>query len=327
MAIDAKMSLLSKAEKKLSTEITAYDMNRVLSIMADLMQEYEVKERACIADIDDDMVECFFDSMAVRGYSKKTMRMYRMYLNDMLEYLKIPIRQIMVYHLRNYLSKKKDEGLMESTLSHRRSVMSSFFGWLHREGLIEKNTVSNLGTIKVPKKKKELYTDIDIAKLKAGCTKLRDRALVYFLESSMCRISEVVELNRNQIDFENRQFIVHGKGDKERMAFIDRVTAYVLKEYLDSRTDEDEALFVNRYGDRISTDGIRFMLNQLADKVGVHHVHPHKFRRTSATNNARRGMPVQHIQFLLGHENIDTTMEYVQTLGEDAKLKYMQFVG
>ena len=184
MAIDAKMSLLSKAEKKLSTEITAFEMNRVLSIMADLI-----------------------------------------------------------------------------------------------------------------------------------------------LESSMCRISELVELNRNQIDFENRQFIVHGKGDKERMAFIDRVTAYVLKEYLNSRTDENEALFVNRYGNRLSTDGVRFMLKTLAKKVDVFHVHPHKFRRTSATNNARRGMPVQHIQFLLGHESIDTTMEYVQTLGEDAKLKYLQYVG
>ena len=145
MAIDAKMSMLSKAEKKLSTEITAFDMNRVLSIMADLMQEYEVKERVCVADIDDDLVECYFDSMAVRGYSKKTMRNYRMYLRDMMEYLKVPIRQIMVYHLRNYLSKKKQDGLMESSLSHRRSVMSSFFRMAAQGGTDRKESCEQPG--------------------------------------------------------------------------------------------------------------------------------------------------------------------------------------
>ena len=143
----------------------------------------------------------------------------------------------------------------------------------------------------------------------------------------MCRISELVELDRDDIDFENREFILHGKGDKERIAFIDKLTAAILRDYLNTRTDDCPALFVNRYGNRLTTDGIRFMLNNLAARTGVEHVHPHKFRRTSATNNARKGMQVQHIQYLLGHENIDTTMQYVQVIGEDAKMRFKQLVG
>lgn len=216
---------------------------------------------------------------------------------------------------------------MESTISHARQVFSSCFGWLHREGLIDKNPVGNLSAIKVPKKKKEVYSDVDMEKLKAGCAKLRDKAIIYLLESSMCRISELIALNRDSIDFENRQFIVHGKGDKDRVAFLDKVTAYIIKEYLKTRNDDCEALFVNRYKERISDDGVRWMLKELAKAMDVNHVHPHKFRRTSATNNAKKGMPVQHIQYLLGHENIDTTMEYVQVFGEEAKIKYMQLVG
>ena len=327
MVIDSKVSFLNKAEKLLATEITAAARDRVLSIISDIMQGFSVVETACSDAIDDDLVECYFDAMSVRGLSKKTFRVYRCHIKELLDYLKVPIRSIMVYHLRGFLAYKKSNGMAESTLAHRRSVYSSFFTWLHREGLIEKNPVSNLATIKVPKKQKELYSDIDIMKLKDGCTSIRDKAIIYFLESSMCRISELVELDRDDIDFENREFILHGKGDKERIAFIDKLTAAILRDYLSTRTDACPALFVNRYGNRLTTDGIRFMLNNIAARAGVEHVHPHKFRRTSATNNARKGMQVQHIQYLLGHENIDTTMQYVQVIGEDAKMRFKQLVG
>ena len=327
MAIDSNISFLNQTEKKLSTEVTAADMNKVLTIISDIMQGFNIQEKEHADPEDNDIIESYFDAMRVKGIKSGTERNYRFYIRDLMNYAKVPIRSITVYHLRSFLASLKDKGLKESSLSNARSIFSSCFGWLHREGLIDKNPVGNLAAIKVPKKKKELYSDIDIAKLKAGCERLRDKAIIYLLDSSMCRISELVGLNRDSIDFENRQFIVHGKGDKERIAFLDKVTAYIIKEYLNTREDNCEALFVNRYDERISGDGIRFILKDIAKKVNVNHVHPHKFRRTSATNNARRGMPVQHIQFLLGHDNIDTTMEYVQVLGESAKAMYAQYVG
>lgn len=232
-------------------------------------------------------------------------------INRLVNSLQISIRSITVYHLREWIAKEQSRGVSDSTLEGQRQIFSAFFGWLLREGLIEKNPVANLGAIKVQKKVRKIFTDIEIENLKAACVNIRDKAIISFLLSTGCRINEVVGLNRNQINFIDKEVIVLGKGNKERTVFFDDVTAMHLKRYLETRKDDIPALFIGKRKERLLPGGVRYMLNQLAKTAGVEHVHPHKFRRTLATTMNAHGMPIQEVSAILGHERLDTTMKYV----------------
>lgn len=324
MAIEAKASFLRQAEKKLSTEVTADTMAKVLSIMADVMEGYDLREIG-IEEETDDMLECFLQAMDVQGRSKKTINHYRLILSKLLSKVKVSARRVTVYHLRSFLADEKERGLKDSTLAHHREVFSSFFGWLHREGLIEKNPVVNLGSIKVAKAEKKVFTDIDLEKLRQGCTRLVDKAIICFLASTGCRVAELVGLDREALDLENLECVVRGKGNKERTVYLDNVTAMYVRNYLATRKDDCPALFATRTRERFQTGGVRDMLKRLEERSGVEHVHPHKFRRTLATSLARRNMPIQTIAAILGHEKIETTMEYIVMNKENTKLQYRQY--
>lgn len=324
MAIEAKASFLRMAEKKLSTEVTADTMAKVLSIMADVMEGFDMREIS-MEEEQDDMLECFLQAMDVQSRSKKTIAHYRMILSQMLASARTSARRITVYHLRSYLARKKEEGLKDSTLAHFREVFSSFFGWLHREGLIEKNPVVNLGNIKVAKVEKKVFTDIDMELMRRNCRRKVDKAIICFLASTGCRVAELVGLDRAALDLENLECVVRGKGNKERTVYMDNVTAMYIRAYLASRTDDNPALFVTRTNERFQTGGIRDLLKRLENTSGVEHIHPHKFRRTLATNMAKRNLPIQVITAILGHESIETTMEYIVLNKDDTKLKYRQY--
>ena len=324
MAIEAKTSFLRQAEKKLSTEVTADTMTKVLSIMADVMEGYDMREIS-FQEETDDMLECFLQAMDVQSRSRKTIAHYKLVLGKMLEEAKVSARRITVYHLRSYLAKQKERGLKDSTLAHFREVFSSFFGWLFREGLIEKNPVVNLGNIKVAKEVKEVFTEIDMELMRRNCRRKVDKAIICFLASTGRRVAELVGLNRDAVDLENMECIVRGKGNKERTVYMDTVTVMYIRNYLESRTDDNPALFVTRRNERFQTGGIRDLLKRLEGISGVKHVHPHKFRRTLATNMAKRGMPIQTIAAILGHEKVETTMEYIVMNKDNTKLQYRQY--
>ena len=324
MAIEAKASFLKQMEKKMATVTTAETMANVLSIMADVMEGFDMRE-VSFEEERDDMLECFLQAMDVQSRSRGTIEHYRLVLGQMLTSVKTSARRITVYHLRSYLAKKKEEGLKDSTLAHFREVFSSFFGWLHREGLIEKNPVVNLGAIKVAKETKRVFTDIDMEKLRQNCRRLVDKAIICFLASTGCRVAELVGLDISAVDLDNMECVVRGKGNKERTVYLDSVTAMYVRNYLATRRDDNPALFVGRTKERFLTGGIRDMLKRLEAASGVDHVHPHKFRRTLATNMAKRGMPIQTIAAILGHEKIETTMEYIVLNKDDTKLKYKQY--
>ena len=324
MAIEAKASFLRKMEKGLSSTTTADTMAKVLSIVADVMEGFDMREIG-FEEEQDDMLECFLQAMDVQGRSQKTIVHYRLILGKMLEETKVSARRITVYHLRSYLAKQKERGLKDSTLAHHREVFSSFFGWLFREGLIEKNPVVNLGSIKVAKEEKKVFSDIDMEKMKQNGRRAVDKAIITFLASTECRVAELVGLDRNALDLENLECVVRGKGNKERTVYIDNVTAMYVKKYLATRTDDCPALFVTRTNERFNTGGIRDMLKRLEERSGVEHIHPHKFRRTLATSLARRNMPIQTIAAILGHEKIETTMEYIVMNKESTKMQYRQY--
>ena len=314
MAIDAKVSFMNMTEKRLGAEITADSMAVVMTVIADVLEGFEMKETFREAEPNEDLLNCYIEALKVQGRSEKTISRYRYILTRMMKDVGVPTRRITVYHLRGYLAKQQERGVMDTTAEGMRQIFSAYFNWLQRESLIEKNPCANLGTIKCARRKKKTFTDVDMEKISMNCTSIRDRALIAFLSSTGCRISEMTALNRDDITFYDiggTDCVVHGKGNKDRTVYISDVAGMLLKKYLDSRKDSCEALFVGKGGKRLLQNGVRAMMKKLAEKSGVEHIHPHKFRRTLATDLARHGMPIQEVANLLGHDKIETTMTYV----------------
>ena len=325
MAIESKVSLLALVEKRIAPKLTAEDVSKAISALSDVLTQFEVREILGEEERQDDLLSCYLDALKVQGRSQKTIDRYKYVLEQMLSAVQVPASRITVYHLRQYLAAMKQRGIADSTMEGHRQIFSAFYNWLQRESLIEKNPTANLGTIKVAKKQKKIYTEVDIAKLNRACKCTRDRAIISFLAATGCRISEATGLNRDSVDLIKLECVVRGKGNKERRVYINSVTGMLISEYLKSRTDDNEALFIGLRGERLHPNGVRYMMAQLAKKAGVDHVHPHKFRRTLATELARHGMPIQEVASILGHEKIDTTMRYVVLDNEDIKNSYRRF--
>ena len=328
MAIDAKVSFLGQIELKLADKLTTTDMSKCLGIIGDVLENFDMRECHGWGNESDtdDLLDSFVSSMNVQGRSQKTIDRYVYIIKQFMDFAGVPTRKINVYHIRNWIANGKQRGLMDSTLEGLRQILSSYFGWLHREGLIEKNPVANVGVIKVAKKQKQIYSEIDLEKLYQNCDNLRDKAIIHFLASTGCRVSEMTSLDRNTVNLNSLECVVHGKGNKERVVYLDQVTGMFLKEYLQTRKDDSEALFVGKNSsERIQPNGIRAMLKTLSKKAGVEHCHPHKFRRTLATELTRHGMPVQEVANLLGHDKLDTTMQYVMLNKDDIKSSYRRY--
>ena len=325
MAIDAKVGFLNQMESKLSNEVTADTMTRVLMIMSDALEGYEMREVFTESEPNEDLLMCYLDALKVQGRSPQTIMRYRNVIRRFLKRVGVTTRRITVYHLRKYIAERQGLGIKDTTLEGERQIFSAYFNWLQRESLIDRNPTANLGSIKCAKLKKKTFTEADIENLKNCCHSIRDRAIVCFLASTGCRVSEMTALDRDSVDFSGLECVVHGKGNKERTVFINAVTADVLQKYFATRKDDCPALFRGIRDERLQPSGVRYMLRVLEHESGVDHVHPHKFRRTLATDLSRRGMPIQEIANILGHDKIDTTMKYVVLNDEDIKYSYRRY--
>ena len=327
MSVEAKQAMLKKLENELSDTLTINNMNEVLKILADELEYYNLEQ---IEDYEfdlssNDMLEAFLSAKELEGRSPKTLERYRYIITRLLFFTKMPIRSITVYHLRKYLMELKNRGNSDVTLEGIREVFSSFFNWLQKEKLITDNPCVNLAPIKCMKKNKLPFSSVDIERLKENCNNVRDKAIICFLLSTGCRIGEVVSLNKNDIDFQKKQCKVLGKGNKERIVYLDDITIFFLKKYFSERVDNYEALFIGKGSFRMTPGGIRRVLVKLGEKAGVENVHPHRFRRTLATNLIYRGMPIQEVAKILGHEKLDTTMKYVYIDNNNLKFSYNKF--
>ena len=325
MAMEDKAAFLRQLETELSDKLTVADMSRTLSTISDLLGGYELVTLTVRQTERDDLMTAFLSAMQIQGRSVKTIDRYKYILTRMLQSASATTRQVTVYHLRQYLADEKTRGISDRTLEGYRQVFSSYFNWLQREGLLQKNPVANLGAIKCQKKIKQTYSEVDIEKLKLHCKCLRDRAILCFLMSTGCRISEMIQLNRNSIDYNSLEVTVLGKGNKERTVYLDPVAGMTIRQYLAQRKDNEPALFVGKGTERLKPGGVRLMLNNLAKTAGVEHVHPHKFRRTLATNLIRHGMPIQEVAAILGHDKLDTTMQYVVLDKTDVQNSYRKY--
>ena len=322
--IDAKVSFMSQMEAGMADTLTVDQMKKMQTVGYAILDKFDLVELADEME-QDDLLDCYVSAMKVECRSQKTIDRYVYVIGKMMEFVKVQTRRVSVYHLRNYLTHEKERGICEQTLEGYREIFSAYFNWLQRESLIDRNPCVNLGVIKVPKKEKKTYTDAELERLNWFCGNIRDRAILHFLRSTGCRISEITGLNCDQVNLELLECVVHGKGNKERTVYLDEVAGMILSEYLNGRIDDVPALFINKQHDRLNPGGVRAMLNKLAEKAGVDHVHPHKFRRTLATGLARHGMPIQEVAKVLGHEKLDTTMKYVVLNKDDVKASYRRY--
>lgn len=327
MPIEAKAVLLNRFESALNSMLTVNQTNSVLSALSDELANYRVEQSDMNADGDDDFLEAFISAKEIEGRSSKTLKRYRYIIHRFQLAANVPTREVTVFHIRKYLADQKSCGLSDSTLEGMREVFSSYFNWLQRENLIDNNPCANLGAIKCQKKVRLAYSEVELERLKTNCRRIRDKAIVCFLLSTGCRISEMIQLNCDDVDLKNRECKVLGKGNKERIVYIDTVSAMTLDEYLKTRTDNSPALFAGRGTERLKAQGIRKMLKDLQCAAHIEtKVHPHRFRRTLATNLIHRGMPIQEVAKILGHEKLDTTMKYVCINDGDIKYSYNKYI-
>ena len=273
--------------------------------------------------------EEFLSAKQVEGCSERSVSYYSSTLDNLIKSLIKPFNQIETEDLRVYLSEyQKKNDASKQTIDNIRRILSSFFTWLEDEDYILKSPVRRIHKIKTMKQVKETYSDEALEKLRDNCKTIRDLALIDMLASTGMRVGELVKLNRVDVDFVNRECVVLGKGSKERVVYFDARTKLHLQNYLNSRTDDNEALFVSLLEphNRLEIAGVEIMLRKLGRTLDINKVHPHKFRRTLATRAIDKGMPIEQVQKLLGHQKIDTTMEYAIVDQQNVKNSHKKYL-
>lgn len=277
-----------------------------------------------------ELLPAFIAAKRVEGCSEKSLRYYESTIRNMLEAVSKPEKQITTEDLRSYLDTYQRRGTVSKvTLDNVRRILSTFFSWLEDEDYIVKSPVRRIHKVKTGKTVKETYTDESLELMRDYCDNPRDLAMIDLLASTGIRVGELVKLNRADVDFENRECIVFGKGNKERKVYFDARTKIHLQKYLASRTDDNEALFVSliKPFDRLQISGVEIRLRKIGRDLGIHKTHPHKFRRTLATMVIDKGMPIEQVQQLLGHQSIDTTLQYAMVNQVNVKNSCKKFIG
>lgn len=271
----------------------------------------------------------FLDAKRIEGCSERTIQYYKVTVEKLFEYLITPVRKITTEEIRSYLVKyQKINNCSKVTVDNIRRNISSFFSWLEEEDYILKSPMKRIHKIKTKQQVKEVISDEAIERLRDHCNCSRDLAIIDLLYSTGIRVGELVNLNISDIDFEARECIVFGKGDKERKVYFDAKTKIHLQEYLSRRQDQNPALFVTLDAPyaRLKISGVEIRMRRLGRALKLEKIHPHKFRRTMATRAIDKGMPIEQVQKLLGHSQIDTTMQYAIVNQTNVKTSHQKYI-
>lgn len=277
----------------------------------------------------EEYLEMFITAKRIEGCSEKTLNYYRATIRKMFSICGIHVVHITTDDLRKYLADYQQiNHCSKGNIDNIRRILSSFFAWLEDENYIIKSPVRRIHKIRTAKTVKETYSDEAIELLRDNTDNLRDLAMIDLLASTGMRVGEMVQLNIEDIDFESRECIVFGKGSKERPVYFDARTKIHLKNYIQSRTDDNPALFVSllKPHNRLNITGVEIRLRELGNRLGISKVHPHKFRRTLATRAIDKGMPIEQVQHLLGHAKIDTTMQYAMVNQNNVKISHQKYI-
>ena len=327
-----KEDLIETIMQQMLSSINSIQMKQLRQVLEITLNQYEVTgvESKTDKGDNDNLIEKFIAAKRIEGCSDKTLKYYKTTIDSMALSVDKSVKIIQTEDLRLYLTNYQDKNKSSRvTIDNIRRILSSFFSWMEDEDYIIKSPVRRIHKIKTASSIKETYSDEDLEKMRDNCEELRDLAMIDVLASTGMRVGEMVLLNRDDINFAERECVVFGKGDKERIVYFDARAKLHLQEYLDSRTDENPALFVTLRApyERIQIGGIEHRLREMGKRLNIQKVHPHKFRRTLATMAIDKGMPIEQLQKLLGHQRIDTTLQYAMVKQSNVKTAHRKYIG
>ena len=302
-------------------------LRKIFKKLTVFVNGYEIKPvETSVALYVDYIPECYqtyFVTRKIEGMSMKSLEMYDLYLKDFFRQVHKPFKAITTNDIRVYLyNVQTQRGISNRSLDCRRTVINAFFEWCCNEEYINRNPCRNIKKIKFEEKERKPLSAIELEELRNACNSIRDKALVEFMYSTGCRVSEVVNMNKADVNFENKEVVLFGKGNKHRTAYLNAKAELALKSYLEIRTDDNEALFVSdrKPHKRLSKFGIEKRIGQLGELAGIERrVFPHLIRHTTASDGLNRGMGIEEVQAILGHESIATTMIYAKVSKSNVK--------
>lgn len=308
-------------------------MKQVSISIKDVLAKYEINKKANDEERREkentELLETFLSAKKIEGCSDKTIHYYQSSIVKLLKGLSKSIKEICTNDIRRYLAEIQEKNnLSKVTIDNLRRIFSSFFSWLEDEDYIAKSPVRRIHKVRTDTLVKEVLSDENIETLRDSCNESRDLAMIDLLLSTGVRVGELVKMNRADIDFQERQCKVFGKGNKEREVYFNARTKIHLQRYLESRTDDNPALFVtlSKPHTRLTISGVEVRLRKMGKVVHIDKVHPHKFRRTLATMAIDRGMPIEQVQKLLGHVRIDTTLHYAMVNQQNVKIAHRKYI-
>ena len=327
-----KQQIITDVIQKMLPHLDNVQLKQLQKVLEATLLDCEITEQGNVEKTNENIkyVEMFIASKRIEGCSEKTLKYYRATIDVMLTSIDKNVCHIQTEDLRSYLTeyqiKKRSSRV---TIDNIRRIQSSFFSWLEDEDYILKSPVRRIHKVKTATNIKETYTDEELEKMRDHCTNSRDLAIIDMLASTGMRIGEMVLLNKADINFNERECVVFGKGDKARVVYFDARTKIHLQNYLNSRTDDNPALFVSLKAphERLKIGGIETRLREFGKQLGLNKVHPHKFRRTLATMAIDKGMPIEQLQQLLGHRKIDTTLQYAMVKQSNVKIAHRKYIG
>lgn len=326
-----KEELITEIQQKMLGSLNNEQLMELRSVLEDVLHSVSISiDESDSKKQEQDTVGTFITAKRIEGCSEKTLTYYTNTIEAMVDGIGKRPEQITTDEIRKYLTTYQiDRKSSKVTIDNIRRILSSFFSWLEDEDYIIKSPVRRIHKVKTAKTVKDTYTDEALELMRDNCTSSRDLAIIDLLASSGMRVGEMVTLNRDDINFNERECIVFGKGNKERLVYFDARAKIHLQNYLNSRTDVNPALFVSLKApfERLMVGGVEVRLRELGRRLNLPKVHPHKFRRTLATSAIDKGMPIEQVQQLLGHQKIDTTMHYAMVKQQNVKLAHRKYIG
>ena len=329
----ATEDILNDIVSEIKDVLSDKQMMQVSSSIKDVLAKYEINKKTSNEERREkentELLETFLSAKKIEGCSDKTIHYYQSSIVKLLKGLSKCIKEICTNDIRRYLAEIQEKNnLSKVTIDNLRRIFSSFFSWLEDEDYIAKSPVRRIHKVRTDTLVKEVLSDENIETLRDSCNESRDLAMIDLLLSTGVRVGELVKMNRADIDFQERQCKVFGKGNKEREVYFNARTKIHLQRYLESRTDDNPALFVtlSKPHTRLTISGVEVRLRKMGKVVHIDKVHPHKFRRTLATMAIDRGMPIEQVQKLLGHVRIDTTLHYAMVNQQNVKIAHRKYI-
>ena len=326
-----KQNLITDVVQGMLPYLNNAQLKRLQEVLQYSLVNYEIAENENgDQSSEQNFVELFLSAKRIEGCSEKSLKYYKATIETMISTLDKEVKYIVTDDIRGYLTEYQEKNNSSKvTIDNIRRILSSFFSWLEDEDYILKSPVRRIHKVKTGTNIKETYSDEALELMRDNCTELRDLAMIDMLASTGMRVGEMVLLNRTDIDFNERECIVFGKGSKERVVYFDARTKIHLQNYLNSRSDSNDALFVTLKApyNRLKIGGVETRLREFGKQLGLSRVHPHKFRRTLATMAIDKGMPIEQLQQLLGHRKIDTTLQYAMVKQSNVKIAHRKYIG